>query len=52
MFLWISFMHRASPPPEIVILSDDDDTCTGTSSSPEAIEVSLLQEWYKSEILL
>lgn len=34
------FMHRASPPPEVVVVIDNDDTCTGTSSSPEAIEVS------------
>ena len=33
-------MHRASHPPEVVVVSDDDDTCTGTSSSLEAIEVS------------
>ena len=34
------FMHRASPSPEVVVVSDADDTCTGTISSPEAIEVS------------
>ena len=38
-FYGFFFMHRASPP-EVVVVSDDDDTCTGTSSSPEAIEVS------------